>query len=370
MIDLYAHLNEPVIIETIDVLRTKRGEFVRTRSTDGATGLMRANKRLLLMLPLLKELVIPFFVGKDARNLPELVEQIYVYRNNYKYTGLILWNSVSHVELSILDLLGQIAGKPVHALLGSVLRTEIPVYISSLTRETTPEEEVEWLAQRLRESGAQAVKLKIGGRMSNNADAMPGRTERLIPLARRTFGDDITIYVDANSSYDATTAIEVGRMLEDHGVAFFEEPCPFDDYEATQQVADALTMPVAGGEQESSLPRFRSMIRNRGVDVVQPDILYNGGLIRCLQVAQWAAEVNMPCTPHSPNSDSNAAYMLHFAAVVENSGPYQEYHGTPRPTPSWYAPPLDVRHGVVSVPQGAGLGISYDPSIFENGEKV
>lgn len=365
MLTLQHDINTPVIIEKIEVLHSDYGDFVRATATDGTTGLMRANRRLRHMLPMFQELVAPYFIGKDSRDLPALIEGIYTYQNNYKFTGLMLWNSVAHVEVCLFDLLGKVANKPVGALLGEVIRSEIPVYLSSLTRETTPEEEVDWLGERLVASGAKAVKLKIGGRMSNNADAAPGRTDSLIPLARRTFGDDITIYVDANSSYDAPTAIEIGNLLEDYQVTFFEEPCPFDDDDATKQVTQALAMAVAGGEQENSLARFRSMIRNHVVDIVQPDILYNGGFIRCLQVAGWAAEAGMNCTPHAPTSDANTAYMLHFASVVPNNGPYQEYHGTPRPTPTWYTPSFDVSNGSISVPTGPGLGVTYDPVVFD-----
>ncbi|KST63892.1 hypothetical protein BC008_16455 [Mastigocoleus testarum BC008] len=84
--------------------------------------------------------------------------------------------------------------------------------------------------------------------MSRNADAAPGRTEGLVSLARKTFASDIDIYVDANGSYDATAGIEVGKMLESYNISFFEEPCPFDDFEQTKCVADALSIPIATGE--------------------------------------------------------------------------------------------------------------------------
>src|SRR5205085_8338561 len=138
---------------------------------------------------------------------------------------------------SLFDLLGKVAKQPVGALLGGVIRQDVPIYLSSLRRDTTPEQEVAWLGKRLEETGAKAVKLKIGGRMSKNADAAPQRTERLVALARKRFGNGVTIYVDANGSYDAPKAIEVGRMLEAHGVAFFEEPCPFEELEETKRVA-------------------------------------------------------------------------------------------------------------------------------------
>ena len=207
--------------------------------------------------------------------------------------------------------------------------------------------------------------------MSANADAAPGRTEGLVSLARRTFGDEVAIYVDANGSYDAAHAIEVGEMLAAQGVGFFEEPCPWEEHEETKRVADALEMPVAGGEQDSSLPRFRWMIDNRGVDVVQPDLAYNGGFIRCLRVAKMAAEQGLPVTPHCPKADPNTAYMLHFSAVIPNLGPHQEYRAQgPDRAGWWRAPAFEAANGVVPVPDGPGLGVEYDPAMWDEAEIV
>ena len=76
--------------------------------------------------------------------------------------------------------------------------------------------------------------------MSRNADASPGRTRALIPLSRKRLGDAIDIHADSNSSYDPPKAIEVGRMLEDINAVYFEEPCPFDHFEDTRRVTEAL----------------------------------------------------------------------------------------------------------------------------------
>lgn len=367
MFDLYQTIPSPVEIASIDVLRAGRHDFVRTTSVDGAVGIASTNGRPYLW-PVLQDLIRPYFLGKDARDLESLVDGVYAYRSNYKLAGLAFWNCVSHVEFSVLDMLGQIAGKPVGNLLGTVIRSEIPIYLSSGRRDTTPEEEVAWLAERLAETGARAVKLKIGGRMSHNADAFPGRTDRLIPLARKTFGDGIAIYVDANGSYDAEQAIEVGALLQAHGVGFFEEPCPWEEYEQTQSVADALEMLVAGGEQDSSLPRFRWMIRNRAVDLMQPDLAYNGGFIRCLRVAKMAADAGMQVTPHCPKADPNTAYMLHFASVVPNLGPHQEYSAAPPRGQWWAEPSFEVLDGAVAVPTSPGLGVRYDPSMWRGAQ--
>jgi L-alanine-DL-glutamate epimerase-like enolase superfamily enzyme len=370
MLNLHQLFASPVEIASIEALRYQGYGFVRTRSVDGAVGVANANQRFTHLLPILKELVISYFVGRDARDLESLVDEVYIYHSNYKLAGLALWNCVAYVELSLFDMLGKLAGEPVGVLLGQVIRREIPIYLSSGRRDTTPEEEVAWVGERLAETGASAVKLKIGGRMSHDADAFPGRTDHLIPLARKTFGDEVAIYVDANGSYSAGKAIEVGHMLASYGVGFFEEPCPFDEYEHTKQVADALEMPVTGGEQDTSPARFRWMIHNRGVDVVQPDLVYNGGFIRTLRVAKMAEAQEMPITPHCPRADPNTAYMLHFASVVPNLGPHQEYRAAKREPVPWYAPSFQVQDGGVPVPTGPGLGVEYDPAIWKAAERL
>ncbi len=375
MLDFHVSFPKPVPIESIEALRFEGRYLVRTTAREGGSGdavwgAATVNDRLGFLWPILQHFVVPFFVGKDARDLASLVDEVYTYRSFYKLAGLALWNPVAYVELSILDLLGRLAGCTAGKLLGTVLRRQIPIYLSSMRRDTTPEEEVAWLGQRLQETGANAVKMKIGGRMSHNADAFPGRTERLIPLARRTFGDDVTIYVDANGSYDAHHAIEIGAMLADYGVAFLEEPCPWQDYWATKQVADALTLPVAGGEQDSSASMFAWMIRDRVVDLVQPDMMYNGGLIRNMRVAEMARAAGMSIMPHSPKAGAEAAAVLQFGAVAEALGLHQEWHGAAVQPASWYTPAFEIKDGVVAVPRGPGLGVEYDPDIWDRAERL
>lgn len=370
MFGLRRAVGTPVKIASIEVLRVGGNHFVRSTSTDGAVGLAITNDRLEDLLPLLQRRVIPYFVGKDARDVEWLVDGVYPFQSNYKYAGMAFWCCVGFVEFSLWDMLGKVAGKSVGEMLGGVIRKQVPVYLSSLRRDTTPQQEVDWLGKRLAETGAKAVKLKIGGRMSRNADASPGRTEQLVALARKTFGDGVTIYVDANGSYDAQKAIEVGKMLEAHNVGFFEEPCPFEEYEQTQRVAEALEVPVAGGEQDTSIARFRQMVRERVVDIVQPDLNYNGGFVRTIRVAEAAAASKMLITPHSPKADANEAYLLHFVARTANAGPFHEYDAGSSKKATWIAPSMEVKDGALEVPGGAGLGITVDPGYLGKAERV
>jgi L-alanine-DL-glutamate epimerase-like enolase superfamily enzyme len=351
--------SDPIIIESIELLHKGRDYFVRVRSKDGAEGISVDNGRMELLYPILKQLVIPYFIGKDARDLEDHVFGVYREKDNYKLQGLALWNCVALVEFAILDMLGRIGSRPIGQLLGKVVRKKLPLYVASGRRDTSPEQEVDYLKSLIEQSGAKAVKFRVGGRMSRNADASPGRTEKLIPLARKALGDTIAMHADANSSYDPAHAIPVGHMLEDIGAVFFEEPCPFDDHDATKKVKDALKIPIALGEQESSQASFRSMIANHVADVIQPDLFYYGGLIRSIHVARMAELAGLPTTAHL-SGGFGFAYMLHFASITPKIGPWQEYKLGVESFGKWFDPPLKITDGAMNVPTGSGVGIA-DP---------
>jgi len=363
-------LRSPVIIDSIKLLKKDRDYFVRVRSKDGAEGISLTNPpREEYLDKILNQLVIPFFIGKDARDLENLLWELYRWKDNYKLYGLALWSPQAWVEFAILDLLGRIAGKPMGALLGDIVRQDVAFYVASGRRDTTPEQEVEYLQKLVQQSGAKAVKFRVGGRMSRNADAMPGRTEKLIPLVRKTLGDAIDIHADSNSSYDPPQAIKIGRMLEEVKAVYFEEPCQFDRLEETKIVADTLTIPVAGGEQESSDWRFRWMIANRGVDIVQPDLHYYGGMIRSVRVARMAQVAKMPTTVHI-SGGFGFMYMLHFASCVPDIGRYQEYKLGTEKFGSWFDPPISVKDGKMTVPSGPGVGIKDVAALLSGAKEV
>jgi L-alanine-DL-glutamate epimerase-like enolase superfamily enzyme len=145
-------------------------------------------------------------------------------------------------------------------------------------------------------------------------------------------------------------------------VAIYEEPCPFEDYESTRQVTAALKrIVVAGGEQDHSWYRFRDIVKGRVLDMVQPDLSYNGGFVRATRVARLAAQARLPISPHCPNA-STMAYTLHFAAFTPNLGPFQEYHVNLARTRPWYAQDLKLKEGHLTIPEGAGFGFTLDPA--------
>jgi L-alanine-DL-glutamate epimerase-like enolase superfamily enzyme len=352
----------PVTLAGVELLRADRFFLVRARASDGATGLSEANRAVLESAwPILPARVAPFFAGKDARDLDALLEGVYLDRSNYKWQGLAFWSCVASVELAILDLLGQVSGLPLGDLLGGVKRREIAVYRASSHRGNPAEEELAYLQKVVEEDGAKALKFRLGGRMRYD-EATTRRDHALIRGTREVFGDAVTLYADANGSYDVPKAVDIGRAMQDHGFRFYEEPVPFDHYDETRQVADALAIPIAGGEEEASLRQFRSMIETGVLQVVQPDLFYFGGMTRSLRVARMAEAAGLECTPHMSGGGLGFLYAAHFASLAPAHGPHQEYKGKDDLPVSSATSPLRAEKGVVRVPSGPGLGVVFDPA--------
>jgi len=366
--NLHGILKSPVKIKSVELLKNGRNYFVRTTSADGVEGIA-LTKQVEDYVPILLRLVAPAFVGKDARDVESLVDA--VYQANYKMAGQPFWCPVAYVEQSVFDLLGKVAAKPVGALLGGVVRKEIPVYLSGSGRELRAEQEVEVYRRGVEATGAKVVKFKIGGRMSRNLDAYPGRTETMMKLARKVLGDKVVLYADANGSYSSAKAIQVGRMLEELNCGFFEEPCPWEEKLETKRVADALKIPIAAGEQDSSLPLFQWMIDNKMMDIVQFDLNYNGGLTRGCRVARMARAAGMQVVPHNTQTGAAAVYMLHFASATPNIGPFMEYPWrAPEKADSRVSPNPRIENGKVKVPTGPGFGLQFDPDFLKKAVKV
>lgn len=362
---------EPVIIDKLELLRLNDNFLCRVRSKNGAEGISVSNNMQMVSLyPIFTRRLQPFFPGKDARDLEQLLNDVYVYQSNYKLQNLALWVPLATIEFAILDMLGKLAGKPMGELIGEIHNPHIAVYQANNFRGKSAEESIQGIKKQVEETNAKALKFKVGGRM-NAPEVPPGRSEKLIPLVRKTFGDEMIIYADSNGSYDVQEAIRIGKLMEEYQFDFYEEPVPFDWYEETKIVTGAVTVPVAGGEQEPSMHNFRWLIGNEALQIVQPDIFYFGGMIRSMRVARMAAIKNMECTPHISGSGLGYLYMMHFVSAVSNAGPYHEFKGFNREIPLECATSdLQSHAGVVKVPTGPGLGVEIDSAFINKHKSV
>jgi L-alanine-DL-glutamate epimerase-like enolase superfamily enzyme len=355
---------EPVVIESVELLRYEDNFLCRVRTTDGDEGLSVSNNyQMVYLYPIQVLRINPFFEGKDARDLDALIDGVYTYKSNYKLQSLALWVPLATVEFAILDLLGKRAGVPIGELLSDRIHLpRISVYQANNNRGKSAEESLENIKETVARTGAKAVKFKVAGRMLD-PESPPRRSERLIPMVRKAFGADMTIYADANGGYQTVKeAVRIGKMMADYDYGFYEEPIAFDRYVELDEVARQVDVPIAGGEQEPSMYNFRYLIGEGTLDVVQPDLFYFGGMIRSLRVARMAAVRGKICVPHISGSGLGFLYMAHFVSALENAGPYHEFKENVAELP--YECPtasMSVTDGTLKVPTGPGAGVIIDP---------
>jgi L-alanine-DL-glutamate epimerase-like enolase superfamily enzyme len=191
-----------------------------------------------------------------------------------------------------------------------------------------------------------------------------------VPRVARALGDRVAKLVDANSGFSPERAIEVGHLLEACGVSHYEEPCPYWKLEDTQRVADALAIDVTGGEQDWDLATWARMIEMRAVDIVQPDVMYMGGLSRTLKVVRMAAAAGLACTPHSANLSLVTLCTMHLLGAIPNAGKYLELSIEGEDYYPWQRglfleDPYGVREGCVTIPSAPGWGIVIHPEWLE-----
>jgi len=365
----------PVIIKSVELLRWENSYLCRVRSADGAEGISVAHSGMRTLYPIFLHNLQPFFLGKDARELDLILEKVYIYGFNFRYNGISLGLPLATLEFAVLDLLGRMAGRSIGRLIGEIHNPEVAVYVATEWRERPLEETVERIKKAVAQYDAKALKIKVGYLMFMTTDMYAkgpvGKTERLIPLLREIFGSDMALYADANSYYDVDEAIRVGRLLEENKYAYFEEPVMYDDFEAIKKVADALTIPIANGEQDQSFVNFRWLIAHDGIEIVQPDSYYFGGLIRSVKVGRMAAAFGKTIVPHMSGGGLGFLYNSHLVSVLPNAGAHHEFKGLQTDVPfECKTSPLKVMGGKIKVPTGPGLGVEIDPEFVKKHRPV
>jgi len=311
--------------------------------------------------------VAPWVLGRDAFDIDALVAR--VEEREHKFPGSYRCRAIAGLDTALWDLRGQLERKPVVALLGGA-PGRLRAYASSMKRDITPEEEANRLVRLRDEKGFDAFKWRVGAECGHDVDEWPGRTEAIVPYVARALGDKSAKLVDANSGFSPRRAIEVGRLLESEGVSHYEEPCPYWKLEQTKEVTDALDIDVTGGEQDWDLATWARMIDMHAVDVVQPDVMYMGGIARTLEVVRMSAAAGLPCTPHSANHSLVTVCTMHLLGAIPNPGRYLEFSIEGPDYYPWQeglflGNPFAIREGCVTIPAEPGWGVEINPSWLE-----
>ena len=362
----------PVIIESVELLRDRNNFICRVRSKDGAEGISIGHPFISRhSYPVFVNRLVRYFKGKDARDLDQLIYM--ASETNVKSQGVPLCVQIATIEFAILDMLGTIANKPAGLLIGDLLNPEVSIYLGhhyTNLRKLEPEVSLELMGKDVLKTKAKAIKLRAGrgDNLATDIDNAPGRTEKLIRMAREKFGDDMVLMIDGNGSYSVKEAIRIGKILQEYNYYFYEEPLPWNWYEEQKQVEQALDIPMAGGEEEFSMHAFRYLIGKEVFQVVQPDLFYFGGMIRAMKVARMAEAAGLSITPHISREGLGYVYMLQMVSVCPAAEKYHEFkmfqtkdaNGTMIPVES-KAEKFESIDGIIKVPTGSGLGVKIDP---------
>ena len=354
-----------MIIKSIETFSNQSVGFVRVINDDGISGWGQVSTyNSDITCQILHRQVARWILGKDITNLDDKLDLIS--EREHKFPGSYLRRAMAGFDTAVWDLRGKIADKPVTSLLGGS-PGKVRAYASSMKRDIKPREEAERLKKLRDELGFDAFKVRAGAEVGRGRDEWPGRTEEIIPTMRRELGDDMDLLIDANSCYRPKRAIEIGKILEDNGFCHFEEPCPYWNFEETKQVTDTLDIDVTGGEQDCELSTWQHMIDMRVVDIVQPDILYLGGICRTLRVCKIAEAAGIPVTPHCANLSLVTLFTMHLLRAIPNAGKYLEFSIEGADYYPWQEglfieSPYKIQNGHAYVSDKPGWGVDIDPA--------
>jgi L-alanine-DL-glutamate epimerase-like enolase superfamily enzyme len=274
--------------------------------------------------------------------------------------------------------MGQATGTPLYRLLGGY-RDTLPVYASAgfYARDKDAgalADEVGGYAER----GFRCVKIKVGRQpdaLLNPLQDMPAADYATVTFeedvervraARAAIGPRVKLAIDANNAWTPSLALRFMRAVEDQDIYWLEEPVGTEDIDGSAMVAQQLVTPVAGYETESALPGFRELITRRAVDIVQPDVIWSGGITESRKIAALAHAFGLPVIPHNFSSAVAAIANMHFIASIPN-GSWLELDQNPNPLRSeLFEEPLSVDNGGnIRLPERPGLGVTLNQATLE-----
>jgi L-rhamnonate dehydratase len=265
--------------------------------------------------------------------------------------------AISAVDLALWDIRGKAAGVPVYRLLGGPTRDAVPAYGSCLGYSLAPDD-VRREAAALKAEGYTAQKWFFRYGPGHGRGALE-ENMALVRTLREAVGDDVDLMFDAWLGWDVPFSIEMGRRMAPYSPRWLEEPVPPDRLDAYREIRRQTGIPIAGGEHEYTRWGFKALLDAEGVDVVQADPDWTGGLTETVKICALVSAYGKQVVPHG-HSVLPALHLI--AAQSPEVCPFLEYlilHNTRK---QWFHKKKFMPvHGQVRLPEGPGLGIEIDP---------
>jgi L-alanine-DL-glutamate epimerase-like enolase superfamily enzyme len=247
-----------------------------------------------------------FLIGADPRNLNLLWDQMFRATMFYGRKGLPI-AVISVVDLALWDLLGKIRGEPVYKMIGGATREVLDFYC------TGPD------AAAAKEMGFFGAKVPLPHGPDDGAEGLRKNIE-FLRKHREAVGPDFPLMVDCYMALTVPYTIQLATATLDLNIGWWEEVLHPDDFDGFEKLKQALPqLKFTTGEHEYTKYGFRKLIEGRNLDIVQPDVMWVGGLTELLKVTAQAAAYDIPVVPHA-----SGPYSYHYV-VSQSNCPFQEY---------------------------------------------
>lgn len=247
-----------------------------------------------------------FLVGEDARNINKIWDELFRASLPYGRKGLPIM-AVSAVDLALWDLLGRLRQEPVYNLIGGLSRDEVTFYCTGPAPDA------------VKELGFWGAKVPLPYSHYEGPEGLRRNVDYLA-AQRDKVGPDFPLMVDCYMSLTVRYAIDLAEATKHLGIHWWEEVLHPDDVEGYRQLKHAHpTLKWTTGEHEYTRYGFRRLIEERSIDIVQPDVMWVGGLTELLRISAHASAYDIPVIPHG-----SGPYSYHFIASQPQS-PFCEY---------------------------------------------
>ena len=279
-------------------------------------------------------------IGEDPSDIAKVYDKLLWAGASVGRSG-VATQAIAAIDIALWDLKAKRAGLPLAKLLGAY-RDSVRAYNTSGGFLHAPIEEVKERASKSLADGIGGIKIKVG-QPDTRIDL-----ER-VRAVREHLGDGVPLMVDANQQWDRPTALRFGRVLEQFGLVWIEEPLDAYDALGHAELAAALDTPIATGEMLSSVGEHVRLIEARAADIIQPDAPRIGGITPFLKLATLADHHGLQLAPHFAME-----IHLHLAAAYPRE-PWVEHFEWLNPL---FNERLETLDGRMVVPDRPGLGFT------------
>jgi L-alanine-DL-glutamate epimerase-like enolase superfamily enzyme len=293
-------------------------------------------------------MLAPLCIGHDASSIAPLMTKLQKKVHVFGRSGPVMFG-ISAIDIALWDRAGKAANAPVHQLLGGAQRHTLQTY-ASLMRFTDPE--------LVRTQVHQAIQAGFHHLKLHEIEL------RAIQAAREEAGSSVGIMLDVNCPWSLREARVHAAALQDVGLTWLEEPIwPPENYSGLAELRGSTSIPIAAGENASTLIEFDRMMQAGAVDFVQPSPAKMGGLTELAKVATLAAARNVTLMIHTFYDRPGLLAAIHATAVLGSNDSMVEWRRFDLEA-QLYGSELVLMDGTTAVPKGDGLGLVPDPDVI------